>query len=199
MTTGPLSGVKVLEIAGIGPGPSAECCSRIWAPMWCVSIARVAGACNWCRGPTTCSTAENVRCRRSRDIRRRRDGAVIGRARRHPVRGIPPRGGRTSRVWTRTLPAAATPIGLRTHDRMGSRRPDRAHRRTRHHLHRTHRSAARDRASRWPPQIPLNLARRLRRRQPRTCWSACSPHSTRPDEAVVARWSTPRSSMAPPI
>ncbi len=32
-----------------------------------------------------------------------------------------------------------------------------------------------------------------------TCWSACWPPSTRPDEAAVAKWSTLRSSMAPRI
>ena len=66
--------------------------------MWCVSIARVAGACSSCRGRKTYSTAENGRLLSISRIWWRRDGAVTGRACRHPVRRIPTRGGRTPRI-----------------------------------------------------------------------------------------------------
>jgi alpha-methylacyl-CoA racemase len=29
---GPLAGVRVVELAGIGPGPFARCCWPTWAP-----------------------------------------------------------------------------------------------------------------------------------------------------------------------
>ena len=32
---GPLAGVKVIELGGLGPGPHAGMCSPTWAPTWC--------------------------------------------------------------------------------------------------------------------------------------------------------------------
>ena len=31
---GPLADLRVVEFAGIGPGPFAACCCRTWAPTW---------------------------------------------------------------------------------------------------------------------------------------------------------------------
>ena len=36
---GPLSGYRIVELAGIGPARCARCCSRTWAPMCSESIA----------------------------------------------------------------------------------------------------------------------------------------------------------------
>ena len=44
MGKGPLSGVKIIEMAGIGPGPSVPCCCQIWALILSASTAKAGRA-----------------------------------------------------------------------------------------------------------------------------------------------------------
>ena len=44
MGKGPLSGVKIIEMAGIGPGPFCAMLLSIWVPILSASIAKVGQA-----------------------------------------------------------------------------------------------------------------------------------------------------------
>ena len=128
MTTGPLSGVKVLEIAGIGPGPF---CGMLLADLGAdvVRVDRPGG-----RGMQLVPWADDLlnRGKRSIAVDLAKPGGVetvLSLVEHAEIlfEGFRP-GGRTSRDRTRTMPAAPTRIDLRTHDRMGSGGSDRAYR-----------------------------------------------------------------------
>ena len=110
MTTGPLSGVKVLEMAGIGPGPF---CGMLLADLGAdvVRVDRPGGG-----GMQLVPWADDLLNRGKRSIAV--DLAKSGGAEtvlslvehaEHLVRGISSRGGRASWHRTRTMPGCADP------------------------------------------------------------------------------------------
>ena len=123
--SGPLSGIKVIEIAGIGPGPFA---AMMLADMG-ADVIRVDRAQRPCGGdPATPAVDVLNRGRRSigvdlKHARRRRDGARARRAGRRADRGLPPGRHRAARPRPRRVPGPQPEARLRPHDRLGPGRP----------------------------------------------------------------------------
>ena len=161
---GPLSGVRVVELAGIGPGPF---CGMLLADLGAevIVVDRPGGP------PTPVQMRQRLPQpgqaadrRRPEASPRRRGRPAAGRRLRRPHRGIPARGRRTPRRRPRRLLGPQPAAGVRPDDRLGPRWTARAVRRARHRLHRGHRSAWRDRAGRGPAAGAGELPGRLRRR-----------------------------------
>ena len=161
--TGPLAGVTVLELGGIGPLPLL---AMLFADLG-ARIIRVDPA-----GPV-------VRHHRPPplDLPRPRVGddrpppdrgagarAAARRTRRHPGGGVPARGRRTPRRGTRRLPRPQPAPGLRPDDRLGPGRSAVGPGRPRHQLHRPHRRAGSDGPARRAAAGAAQPGRRLRRR-----------------------------------
>ncbi|MDT7760035.1 MAG: alpha-methylacyl-CoA racemase [Mycobacterium sp.] len=197
MTTGPLSGVKVLEIASIGPGPF---CGILLADLGAdvVRVDRPGGG-----GITLVPRAEDLFNRGKRSIAvdlSQPGGAetVLSLVDHADILFVPARGGRAAGHRSGSVSGTTAANRLRTDDRMGSGRAARLDRGTRHHLHRNHRRPPRDRPSRWFPADPAQPLGVTSQAEVSTCWSDCSPHSTRHDEAAAAKSSILPSSTAPP-
>ena len=160
--TGPLRGVRVVEIAGIGPGPhAATLLADLGADV--IRVERPGGA----TSPGTRGTDLLTRGRPSVALDLKRPEAVAtvlrpGRDGRRAARGDAARRHRAARPRPRRLPGPQPAPGLRPDDRLGPGRAARAHGRARHQLHRGGRRAARPRPGRRPPALPDQPARRLR-------------------------------------
>ncbi len=151
---GPLQGIRIVEFAGIGPGPFAACCCPTWAPTSCASTARAAA-----RPP-------------SRDITYRGRNAVALDLKKPEgveaalklidkadalIEGFRPGVMERLGLGPDVCAEAQSEARLRPHDRLGPDRAARAGRRPRHQLHRAHRRAARASARGDKPVPPLNL------------------------------------------
>ena len=164
---GPLSGVKIVELAGIGPGPFA---GMLLSDMG-ADIVRVdragAGEPGVVRQaePRTALPRPPLDRRRPQEPRRGRDRAAARRAGRRADRGLPPRRDRAARPRARRLPRAQPEARLRAHDRLGPGRPDGAGRGPRHQLHRARRRARALRPRRRQAHAADQPRRRLRRRR----------------------------------
>ena len=190
-TSGPLAGFRIVEFAGIGPGPFA-CMMLADMGAEVVTLDRVGAKKNLKsvagRGRKVveldlkdkAAIAQVLdllgQCRRAdRRLSARRDGAAGARARRG---------------------AGAQPApGLWPHDRMGPGRPAGAGRRPRHQLHLGDRRAGRDRRARtsrcrrstWSA---ISAAARS------ISWSACSRRCWRRRNPARDRWWMPRCATA---
>ena len=155
--TGPLAGVKVVEIAGIGPGPHA---CMILADLGAdvIRIDRPGGG-------MFGSGQHDVLDPRSPERRARPEAARGGRhrprprrARRRARRGHAPRSDRAARPGPGGLSRAQPAPRVRPDDRLGPGRAVEPGGRARHELHRHHRRPARARArTASRPHFPGNL------------------------------------------
>ena len=138
--SGPLSGLRVVEFAGIGPVPFA---AMLLADMG-ADVVRITRPERRRSTASTSSSAGGGWCGRSQVARRRRGGARAARPGRRAPRGLPPR--RHGALGVGPEGGAAPKYGL-VYGRMtgwGQVGPL-ARRRPRHRLHRVHRRTARDR------------------------------------------------------
>ena len=197
---GPLHGVRVVEIAGIGPAPfCAMVLADLGAEVVRVDRADAVGADPDAAGLRRARPRPSLGRRRPQGAGRRRGGPAARRAGRRPHRGLPAGGGRAA---GRSGPSACLARNPRlVYGRMtgwGQEGPlaDRG----RHDItyiavggrarpHRSRRTAA---------DAAAQPGGRLRRRRdaagPRAAWPPCSHARSR----ARARWSTPRWSTAPP-
>ncbi len=163
--TGPLRGLRVVELAGIGPGPHA---AMVLADLGAdvVRVDRPAGALRLGDPDRPDPTLRGRRrvARRPQGPRGSRHGAAPGRPRGRPDRGLPAGGRRTPRGRAGRLPRPQPAAGLRPHDRVGPGRSDGAAGRARHQLRVAHRRAARDRPGGRTTGAAAEPRRRLRRR-----------------------------------
>ena len=197
--SGPLTGYRVIEIAGIGPGPFA---AMMLADMG-AEVIRVerAGA---VRGPAPDDAAPRPPPARTSQRRdrpqapgRRRHAARPGRAGRRADRGVPARGDGATRCRPRRVPRPQPEARVRADDRVGPGRAVRHGRRPRHQLHRARRCARPLRASRRAADPADEHGRRLRRRRhvPRVrcrLRAARGAAQRRTDRSSTRRWSTVR-------
>ena len=198
--SGPLAGLRIIEIAGIGPGPF---CAMMLADMG-ADVVRVDRAQNVSGGdPASPPSDVSNRGRRSIGVDLKHPDGVETvlaprRGGRRPHRGLPARRDGAPRARPRRRARPQPQARLRADDGLGPGRPVRADGRPRHQLHRPGRRPRPDRST---------TARRPCR--PST-WSAtsaaaaCSSPSgwpagcSAPSAPARARWSTPRWSTAPP-
>ena len=161
---GPLHGVKVVELAGIGPGPFAgTLLSDMGADVVRVERVELVGASDaseWLRVRRAWSPCHRGRPEASR---RRRDGAAVGRAGRRADRGLPAGRHRAARPGPRGLPRPQPAAGVRAHDRLGAGGSARARGRPRHQLHLARRRARALRSRRCAADATVEHDRRLRR------------------------------------
>ena len=120
---GPLQGVKIVELAGIGPGPVRRDAAlrhgrrrRARRPRRSRSTGGFDPG-----GRAGARPRPPVDRRRPQAPRRRRDGAAARRAGRRAHRGLPARRHRAARPRPRRLPRAQPAARLRPHDRAGAR------------------------------------------------------------------------------
>ena len=197
---GPLQGVKIIEIAGIGPGPFA---AMMLADMG-AEVLRIDRAQNVPASPPEGAELRSPEPRAAEHRHRsqagagRRDGAAPRRAGRRAARRLPAGRDGAARPRTRGLPRAQPAARLRAHDGLGAGGADRAGRRARHQLHRAGGRAASPRARGREAAAAAQPGRRLRRRRHaagvRRGVRAGGARSAR----ARARWSTPRWSTARP-
>ena len=161
--TGPLAGVKVVEIAGIGPGPHAcMLLADLGADVTADRASRRAAAHRRVPRPVQPRPAQ---CGAGPEATRgRRDRAPAGRGRRRARRGHASRGHRADRDRPRGVPGPQPAAGLRPDDRLGTERAVGARRRPRHELHRDHRHLVRAGPGQGEAAVPDQPGRRLRRR-----------------------------------
>ena len=193
---GPLTGVKVVELVGIGPGPFA---AMLLADMGAdvVRAPRRVGRAGLRPGRRAGDRPQPPfdRCR-PQEPRGRRDGAAPGRGRRRAARRVPPGCHGAARCRARRVPRAQRAPRVRPDDGMGPGRPDGQRGRARHQLHRARRRARALRARRRQAHAADQPRRRLRRRwhvprvRHRVGWSKRARRAR-------GRWSTPRWSTAP--
>ena len=194
---GPLSGLTIVELAGIGPGPM---CSMMLGDMG-ADVIRVDRTKSARHGPPRRSQVRRAQQEpplglgRPAEEGRRRGRAAPDREGRRHDRAVPPRRRRAAGRRPRRLPQAQSQAGLRPHDRLGPGRPARQGGRPRHQLHRADRRAACDRRQ-GQADAAAQPGRRLRRRR----HAAGLRHGVRPargaDARARARWSTPPWSTA---
>ena len=123
---GPLAGYRIIEIAGIGPGPF---CAMMLADMG-ADVVRVDRA-ETCVGRLVHSapvlrragTGAPLDRGRPQEPRRRRDGAQARRDRRRAHRGLPAGRHGAARHRARRVPRPQPEARVRPHDRMGAGRP----------------------------------------------------------------------------
>ena len=153
--SGPLTGLRVVELAGIGAVPhAAMVLGDLGADV--VRVERPArvrpGA-----GPPRLHVAQPPVGGRGPEVRRRpRAGAAPGSQGGRAAGRAPARCGRTAGCRPAAVPRGEPGAGLRPDDRLGPGRADGRAGRARHQLHLAHRRAARDRG-RGPAAVPLNL------------------------------------------
>ena len=189
---GPLSGIKIIELAGVGPGPmGATALADLGATVLRIDRKQPSGL--GLKRPLRYDLL--LRNRKSIQLDLKDPTAVAGRAgagraRRRTDRGIPARGGRTAGPGPGHLPAAQSASRLRTDDRLGSDRAPGAYRRPRPRLHRSHRRAAGHRpAAVHRPSIPLQPHRRLCRRRTVPGARTAGRHPRGTQLPARARWS----------
>ncbi len=157
---GPLHGVKVVELTGIGPGPFAGNVALRHGRGGRAGRAGRAGRRRRRRPSGFIVDGRGRRAISDRPQAPRRGGgrAAPGRAGRRADRRVPARGDRAARARSRRLPRPQPAPRVRAHDRLGS---GRARSRTRPATtSTTSRSPARSRtsvASGQPPTPPLNM------------------------------------------
>ena len=194
---GPLAGVRVVELAGIGPGPF---CGMLLADLG-ATVIRVDRP----GGPSAPISQQHDITSRGKqrmvvDLKHPRGAEVVRRLAAGSdalIEGYRP--GVAERLGVGPADCLAGNPAL-VYGRMtgwGQDGPLAADRRPRHRLHRGHRGAARDRPGRRAAAGAGELSRRLRRRGrcswPSAWWRRCSP----PARPGAGRSSTPRSSTAP--
>ena len=196
---GPLAGVKIVELAGIGPGPFA---GMLLSDMG-ADIVRVDRAAAGQPGdvrqaePRAAVPRPALDRRRPEEPRGRRAGAAARRAGRRADRGLPARRHRAPRPRPRRVPRPQPEARLRPHDRLGPGRPDGAGRRPRHQLHRAGRRARALRPRGRQADAADQPRRRLRRRRHVPGVRHRVRHPRGAARRARARWSTPRWSTAP--
>ena len=146
--SGPLTGVKVLELAGIGPGPF---CGMLLADMGADVLRVDRLQANDLGLPVEPKYDIMSRGRRSIALDLKQpgfdtNGAGARGPGRRADRGLPPRRHRAPRAGAGRLFRAQSAPGLRPHHRLGPGRSAGAGRRPRHQLHRAVGRAARHRA-----------------------------------------------------
>ena len=165
---GPLTGYRIIEIAGIGPGP------------FCGHDARRHGRRRHPRRPGPERPRPGAGHARAGDVLQPRPAHVAidlkhpdgvealldaRRAGRRPDRGLPPGRDGAPRRRPRRLPGPQPEARLRPHDRLGPGRPVRAGGRPRHQLHLAGRRAGPHRPGRRGAGAAAQPGRRLRRRR----------------------------------
>ena len=165
---GPLAGLKVIEMAGIGPAPFVGMLlSDLGADVIRIDRKPASRRDAFERG----QAAEFRRSRppldraRPQEARRRRGGARTDRRRRRGHRGLSARRDGAARARPRSLPRRQSRSSSSAASPAGARRAARADRGARHQLYRAERRAARHRRRVEAPLPPLNLDRRFRRRR----------------------------------
>ena len=132
-------------------------------------------------------------------VARRGGGGARPRGRvRGPDRGLPAGRDGAARARPRGVPRPQPGAGLRADDRLGTVGPLRPHRRPRHHLPGDLRRAPHGRRAGPQAGASGQPARRLRRAAAPTSPSASSARCCTRGRPGSARWSTRRSSTAPP-
>ena len=150
-TSGPLAGFRIVEFAGIGPGPFAcMMLSDMGADV--LRISRV-GEKSFSTASPIAAAATSPSTSRTRRIS---PGPCADRRGRRADRRLPSRRHGTAGARARGGAGPQSAPGLRPHDRLGPGRPAGAGRRPRHQLHLAHRRAGRDRPA-DKPVPPLNL------------------------------------------
>ena len=167
---GPLEGVKIVELAGIGPAPF---CAMLLSDMG-AEVIRVDRAANV--GRDIGREGEDPRFallqrgRRNIAVDLKNPDAVAAVLRLIDradalIEGFRPGRHGAARPRPRHLPRAQPEAGLRPDDRLGPGRADRAHRRARHQLHRAVGRAVFDRRGGRPAGAAAEPDRRFRRRR----------------------------------
>ena len=152
--SGPLDGVRVVEIAGSDRRRSRRWCWPTSAPRCSASTApKAAGR----RPASPCRTGAGAVGGRPQAPRRSRRRPAADRRGRRGVRGLPARRGRATRHRSRAVPRAQPAPRLRPDDRLGTGRADGRRGRPRHRLHRARGRARAARSRRTPPTPPINL------------------------------------------
>ena len=194
--TGPLAGIKVVEIAGIGPGPHA---CMILADLGAdvIRVERPGGQA-LTGGPT--DLLNRGRPSVALDLKNPEAIATVLDLVAEAdvlVEGMRPGHHRTARARSRRVPRAQPAPGLRPDDRLGADRPAGQGGRPRHELHRDHRRPVRHGPGQVAAALPGQPGRRLR-------WRVDVPRHRRARRpargthlAARARSSTRRSSTAP--
>ena len=125
---GPLTGYRIIEIAGIGPGPfAAMLLADMGAEVIRVERAQIGARPGAGRRRTGRLAARPAQHRhRPQAPRRRGDAARPRRAGRRAHRGLPPRRDGAPRRRARRVPRPQPEAGVRADDRVGPGRPVRA-------------------------------------------------------------------------
>ena len=161
---GPLQGLRVIELAGIGPCPmSAMLLAELGADVVRVDRLTDSGL-GIGHGPGIPPPQPQPAEHRGRSQapRRRRDRASPRRRRRRAHRGVPARRHRTSRSRSGGLRGPESEAGLRPGDRMGTGRTARQGGRARLELHRADGRPERNRPARRASHPASQSRRRLR-------------------------------------
>ena len=162
---GPLHGLRVVELAGIGPGPhAAMILGDLGADV--VRIERPGGGGGVPKGSrpdemlrNRRSVAADLKTDEGRELVLRTD-----RQGRRADRGLPPRRHRATWPGARRLCQGQRAADLRPHDGLGPDRPAQPTGRPRHQLHLAQRPAALHRPRRRTPGPAVEPDRRFRRR-----------------------------------
>ena len=162
--TGPLKGIKVVEIAGIGPGPhAATLLADLGADV--IRVEKPGGAAS--AGPREADLLTRGRPSVAMDLKNPDALEALLEliaAADVLIEGMRP--GVTERlgIGPDDVPGPQPAAGLRPDDGLGPGRPAGAGRRPRHELHRDRRRAPRPRPGPRPSALPEQPRRRLRRR-----------------------------------
>ena len=157
MSSGPLTGVRVLELAGIGPAPFA---CMLLADLG-ADVVRVDRPGRLAAGDAAlrpAATAARGRSRSTSSTRPARTRARPRRRRRRAARGLPARRHRAARARAGRVPGAQPAAGLRPDDRLGPGRPARARP-----------PATTSTTSPWPARCTRSAGRRSRPGRRSTC------------------------------
>ena len=161
---GPLQGLRVVELAGIGPGPhAAMILGDLGADV--VRVERPGGTGGVPKGSHDAMIRNRRVGGRRPEVRRGpRPGAGADRQGRRADRGLPARCHRAARPGPRGLRQGQRAAGLRPDDRLGPDRSAQPAGRPRHQLHLAQRPAALDRPQGRAAGAAAEPGRRLRRR-----------------------------------
>ena len=164
-SNGPLAGYRIIELAGIGPGPFAAMLLADMGAEVDPGRARRSGS---RAGPRHRARRRHVarpaqRRHRPQAARRRRRAARPRRASRCPDRRLPPRCDGAPRCRTRRVPRPQSAPRVRADDGLGTGRSVGPRRRSRHQLHRPRRGARPLPPCRPAADAAAEHGRRLRR------------------------------------